>query len=90
MGTRPPATAADCELADRSLRCTLAVMLAARSDPLVELTRWFDDGPRWAVAGHVLDYDDLHVPSTTTSASSACRRPSPPGAARGLIWLPQA
>jgi 2-methylcitrate dehydratase PrpD len=58
-------TAADCELADRSLRDTLAVMLAARSDPLVELTRWFDDGPRWAVAGHVLDYDDLHVPSTT-------------------------
>ena len=23
------------------------------------------DGARWAVAGHVLDFDDLHMPSTT-------------------------
>lgn len=40
------------------------MILAARSHPIVAMTAWLDDGPRWAVAGHILDYDDLHVPST--------------------------
>jgi 2-methylcitrate dehydratase PrpD len=57
--------AEDLELADRSLRDTVAVALAARNHPVTRLAAGLADGPRWAVAGHVLDFDDLHMPSTT-------------------------
>jgi len=62
-GLRP--TAADLELADRSLRDTLAVALAAREHPVTALAASLPEGARWAVAAHVLDFDDLHMPSTT-------------------------
>ncbi|HET8660804.1 MAG TPA: MmgE/PrpD family protein [Micromonosporaceae bacterium] len=55
----------DLELATRSLRDTVAVTVAARGDDICRLVA---DGPpalRWAAAGHVLDFDDLHPPSTT-------------------------
>jgi 2-methylcitrate dehydratase PrpD len=57
----------DLELADRSLRDTAAVALAARDHRVTQLaTRSgaLSEGGRWAVAGHVLDFDDLHMPST--------------------------
>ncbi len=56
--------AADLALAQRSLVDTVAVTLAARDHPVTRLTAGFPDGLRWAVAGHVLDFDDLHMPST--------------------------
>jgi 2-methylcitrate dehydratase PrpD len=57
----------DLELADRSLRDTAAVALAARDHRVTRLAATsgaLSEGGRWAVAGHVLDFDDLHMPST--------------------------
>ncbi len=58
-------TAADRRLASRSLADTLAVALAAREHRVTRLAASLPDGARWAVAAHVLDFDDLHMPSTT-------------------------
>src|SRR5580693_1515943 len=55
----------DLALADRSLADTIAVTLAAREHPLTKVAASLGDGGRWATAGHVLDFDDLHMPSTT-------------------------
>ncbi|MBV8713067.1 MAG: MmgE/PrpD family protein [Solirubrobacterales bacterium] len=56
----------DLALARRSLLDTVAVMVAARADPLAELFgRLGTEVSRWAALAHVLDYDDLHMPSTT-------------------------
>ena len=55
----------DLELARRSLLDTVAVTLAARDHRVTRLAASLPDGARWAVAGHVLDFDDLHMPSTT-------------------------
>src|SRR6201995_3642827 len=61
----------DLELAHRSLLDTVAVTLAARYHRVTRLAAGFPEGAglpegaRWAVAGHVLDFDDLHMPSTT-------------------------
>jgi 2-methylcitrate dehydratase PrpD len=61
----------DLELAHRSLLDTVAVTLAARDHRVTRLASgppegaWLPEGARWAVAGHVLDFDDLHMPSTT-------------------------
>ncbi|MBR8741805.1 MmgE/PrpD family protein [Nocardiopsis sp. MG754419] len=54
----------DRALAHRSLRDTLAVTLAAEDHPLVDLARDLPEEARWAAIGHVLDFDDLHLPST--------------------------
>ena len=61
----------DLELAERSLRDTVAVTLAARDHRVTRLAAGLPDGARWAVAGHVLDFDDLHMPSTT-HVSAVC------------------
>jgi 2-methylcitrate dehydratase PrpD len=58
-------TAEDLDLAQRSLTDTLAVTLAARDDPLTGLSAELPEAARWAAAGHVLDFDDLHMESTT-------------------------
>ena len=58
-------TAADRALANRSRRDTLAVAHAARHHPLLERVHVLGDEGRQAVAAHVLDFDDLHLPSTT-------------------------
>ncbi len=58
-------TAEDLALADRSLLDTVAVALAARHHPVTQLAPALGAGGSWAVAAHVLDYDDLHMPSTT-------------------------
>jgi 2-methylcitrate dehydratase PrpD len=55
----------DLALADRALADTLAVALAARQHRVTRLAARQPDGARWAVAAHVLDFDDLHMPSTT-------------------------
>src|SRR6516162_5650840 len=56
---------ADLDLAHRSLLDTVAVTLAARDHRVTRLAAGLPEGARWAVAGHVLDFDDLHMPSTT-------------------------
>ena len=67
----------DLALADRSLRDTVAVALAARDHRVTRLAAGqgvrgvLPDGARWAVAAHVLDFDDLHMPSTT-HVSAVC------------------
>ncbi|GAA4847220.1 MmgE/PrpD family protein [Saccharopolyspora rosea] len=52
-------------MARRSLVDTAAVALAARGHPLNRLVAGLPDAARWAALGHVLDFDDLHVESTT-------------------------
>jgi len=61
----------DLELADRSLLDTVAVTLAARDHRVTRLAAGLPEGARGAVAGHVLDFDDLHMPSTT-HVSAVC------------------
>lgn len=56
---------ADEALARRSLVDTVAVTLAAAGDPVVELTADLPEALRWAAVGHVLDFDDVHLPSTS-------------------------
>lgn len=58
-------TAADLELADRSLLDTVGVALAARAEPVVGKALGISEAARWATAAHVLDFDDLHMESTT-------------------------
>jgi len=55
----------DLALAQRSLLDTLAVTLAARDHPIRPVAGTLPDAARWSTLGHVLDFDDLHVPSTT-------------------------
>jgi 2-methylcitrate dehydratase PrpD len=55
----------DLALADRSLLDTVAVTLAAREHPVTKVAAGLTEAGRWATAGHVLDFDDLHMPSTT-------------------------
>lgn len=62
-GLRP--TSDDLRLADRSLHDTVAVTLAAREHRIRPLADTLPDAARWAAVGHVLDFDDLHMASTT-------------------------
>jgi len=55
----------DLGLAGRSLTDTVAVALAARDHRVTRLAAALPEGPRWAIAAHVLDFDDLHMQSTT-------------------------
>ena len=64
-------TAEDHALADRSLLDTVAVTLAARDHPVTKIAASLSEAGRWATAGHVLDFDDLHMPSTT-HVSAVC------------------
>ncbi len=61
----------DLELAGRSLLDIVAVTLAARDHRVTRLAAALPEAARWAVAGHVLDFDDLHMPSTT-HVSAVC------------------
>lgn len=54
----------DLGLAQRALLDTLAVALAAREHPVAALLGEEDEVARWAALAHVLDFDDLHLPST--------------------------
>jgi 2-methylcitrate dehydratase PrpD len=55
----------DLALAQRSLLDTLAVTLAARDHEMRTIAAELPDAARWAALGHVLDFDDLHIGSTT-------------------------
>jgi 2-methylcitrate dehydratase PrpD len=55
----------DMALARRSLLDTVGVMFAARGNDLAPLFAQLSEAGRWAAFAHVLDYDDLHLPSTT-------------------------
>ena len=61
----------DLALARRSLLDTVAVMFAARAHPLADLFGQLTEAGRWSALAHVLDYDDLHLPSTT-HVSAVC------------------
>lgn len=54
----------DGALAERALRDTVAVGVAARDHPVLEVAGALSEPGRWGVACHVLDFDDLHLPST--------------------------
>ncbi len=56
---------ADQALAERALRDTLAVGLVAREHRILRVGAALDEAGRWAAASHVVDFDDLHMPSTT-------------------------
>jgi 2-methylcitrate dehydratase PrpD len=58
-------TREDLGLATRSLRDTLAVTIAARNDDICTVVAGSSEPLRWASIGHALDFDDLHMPSTT-------------------------
>ncbi|KRE44143.1 MmgE/PrpD family protein [Knoellia sp. Soil729] len=58
-------TPEDLALADRSLQDTVAAALCARDEPLLHQIGVLGRAGRWAVASHVVDFDDLHMPSTT-------------------------
>jgi 2-methylcitrate dehydratase PrpD len=57
-------TAADRDLARRALQDTVAVTLAATDSRMASLTVGLPAAARWSAVGHVLDFDDLHLPST--------------------------
>lgn len=54
----------DYALARRALLDTVAVTVAATDSRMRTLTADLSDAARWAAVGHVLDFDDLHLPST--------------------------
>lgn len=55
----------DLDLAERSLLDTVAVAVAARNRSVVKAASFLSEAARWGVAAHVLDFDDLHMESTT-------------------------
>jgi 2-methylcitrate dehydratase PrpD len=57
-------TADDLSLAERSLRDTVAIALAAADEPVVSRARVLGAAGAWAAAAHVLDFDELHVESS--------------------------
>lgn len=69
---------ADLELAGTALVDTTAVTLAAAGDPVASMTAGLPEPLRWAATGHVLDFDDVHLLSTShisvvcVSAALAC------------------
>jgi 2-methylcitrate dehydratase PrpD len=58
-------SADDLALADRALLDTIAGATAAREHPIGDLLDGLSEVATWAVLAHVLDFDDLHLPSTT-------------------------
>lgn len=58
-------TPEDEALADRALLDSVACAVAAREHPVLSRGRSLAEPARWATATHVLDLDDLHLPSTT-------------------------
>jgi 2-methylcitrate dehydratase PrpD len=54
----------DRALADRALRDTVAVAVAARDHPVGALLDDLPESAAWATLAHVLDFDDLHMAST--------------------------
>jgi 2-methylcitrate dehydratase PrpD len=55
----------DRALARRALVDTVAVAIAGRGEPVARIAAGEGEATHWATAGHALDYDDLHLESTT-------------------------
>lgn len=55
----------DEDVARAALIDTVCVALAARAHPVAEIAKALDVAGQWAAMGHALDYDDLHLPSTS-------------------------
>src|SRR5215207_4863102 len=55
----------DLALADRALVDTIAVTVAARAHPIRDVLGELPEDAAWATLAHVLDFDDLHMESTT-------------------------
>ncbi len=64
-------TGDDLALARTALVDTVAVATAAREDPIVALLGELGEPGAWAALAHVLDFDDLHLGSTT-HVSAVC------------------
>lgn len=64
-------TEEDLALAQRSLVDTACVILAARGELLEAVTLAESQPARWSALAHVLDFDDLHM-SSTTHVSAVC------------------
>jgi 2-methylcitrate dehydratase PrpD len=64
-------SADDLALADRALLDTVAVATAARDHPIGALLGELPEDGAWALLAHVLDFDDLHL-QTTTHVSAVC------------------
>lgn len=62
LALRP--TAEDRALADRALLDTVAVGIVAREHHILRVGASLTEAGRWAAACHVIDFDDLHMPST--------------------------
>ncbi len=58
-------TPADVDQAGGALVDTVAVTVAALDDPVAGWTEGQDEALRWTAVGHVLDFDDVHLPSTS-------------------------
>lgn len=58
-------TEEDLALSTRSLVDTMAVALAARDHSIRSIAEPLSDAGRWSTFAHVLDFDDLHLESTT-------------------------
>jgi 2-methylcitrate dehydratase PrpD len=54
----------DRALADRALLDTVAVGVVAREHHVLRVGASLTDAGKWAAACHVIDFDDLHMPST--------------------------
>ena len=61
----------DLALARRSLVDTVAVAIAAREHPVADLLGELSEAEAWGVLAHVLDFDDLHMESTS-HVSAVC------------------
>lgn len=61
----------DLALADRALLDTVVVTIASRDERIHRVAASLPEAARWSVAGHILDFDDLHV-ETTTHISTVC------------------
>src|SRR5579862_5647592 len=55
----------DEQIARGALIDTVCVALAAREHPLTEIAKALGAPGQWAAMAHALDYDDLHLPSTS-------------------------
>ena len=76
----------DVELARRSLVDTVAVAAAAAGHPVAELARQLGRAGRWAALAHVLDFDDLHMESTTHVSAVCVPAALAAGGARARTW----
>lgn len=55
----------DRQMAKRALTDTAAVIIAGLASPIVRSTEGLPAAFRWAAVGHALDFDDVHLPSTS-------------------------